>query len=162
MKSLFLSHRYFLAYITFFIVGMLLFYVMIIQDKSPDQKIVGKWREVSWQYEKVNRKKATSQVPKKQISDEVKQELAKSLIIYKAKTWEFLPDGRLLLHQEDGRSSELKWNLKGRGHILELRTEDQTMEYYDLSDISRKEMVLYFDVEIQAKGIVRMKFEKIS
>jgi len=146
----------------FFIIGALVFSLLIVQDKSPDQKIIGKWREVSWEYEKVNRKKAGSNMPKKQITDDVKHELAKNLIIHRAETWEFLPDGKLLLYQADGTKTQLKWNLKGRGHILKLRMQDDVTEYYDLSDLNREKMVLYFDVEIQAKGIVRMKFEKIT
>ena len=92
----------------------------------------------------------------------MRNELAQDLIIHRAETWEFLPNGKLLLHKDDGSTVRLDWKLKGRGHILKLNYADEKTEYSDLNKLSQEGMTLYFDVEIQAKGIVRMTFEKIT
>ena len=160
MKTQKKTSRRSLAYLAFFPVCTALFMLLLWQDKSPDKKIVGKWREVSWEYEKVNRENA--QLPDKRIHDHVRNELAQDLIIHRAETWEFLPNGTLLLHKGDGSKVRLDWKLKGRGHILKLNYANKKTEYYDLSELSREGMTLYFDIEIQAKGIVRMTFEKIT
>lgn len=150
-----------LVYLSFFPVCLALFMLLLGQDKSPDKKIIGKWREVSWEYEKVNRED-NAPLPDKRIHEHVRNELAQDLIIHRAETWEFLPDGTLLLHKGDGSTVRLDWKLKGRGHILKLDYANRKTEYYDLNELSQDGMTLYFDVEIQAKGIVRMTFEKIT
>lgn len=150
-----------LLYLAFFPACLALFILLLSQDKSPDRKIVGKWREVSWEYEKVNRENAEL-LPDRKIHEHVRNELAQDLIIHRAETWEFLPNGKLLLHKGDGSTVRLDWKLKGRGHILKLNYANQKTEYYDLNELSQDGMTLYFDVEIQAKGIVRMTFEKIA
>jgi hypothetical protein len=160
MKALKKPSRRSLAYLAFFPVCVALFMLLLWQDKSPDKKIVGKWREVSWEYEKVNR--ATDHLPDRTIHEHVRNELAQDLIIHRAETWEFLPDGKLLLHKGDGSTVRLNWKLKGRGHILKLNYANRKTEYYDLNELSQEGMTLYFDIEIQAKGIVRMTFEKIA
>ena len=151
-----------LGYCTFFTAAILLFFLLVGQDKSPDKKIIGKWREVSWEYEKVNKGKKGTVAMDKEITEDVRNDIAQNLIIHRAETWEFLPNGRLLLHKGNGTTTRLGWKLKGRGHVLKLHYLDEQIEYYDLSELSKGNMVLYFDIEIQAKGIVRMKFEKIT
>jgi hypothetical protein len=149
-----------LFYLAFFACGFLLCGFLLYREESPAQRITGKWKEISWVYEKVNH--TENGLPDKEITDELRSEMARGLIIHEAETWEFRPDGTLLLHKRSGKPIKLNWNLKGRGHVLTLHYRNDKTEYYDLSDLSADEMTLYIDVEIQAKGIVRMTFEKIA
>jgi len=156
------NHKRSAAYLSFFIIGFAACIFMILQEKSPDEKIIGKWREVTWEYEMVNRNKKNHQLPAKEITENGREQIAKELIIHEAETWQFLPNGTLLLHKKTGKPTKLGWKLKGRGHVLKLHYNDLKTEYYDLSDLTGNKMTLYIDIEIQAKGIVRMTFEKIA
>ena len=97
------------------------------------------------------------------ITDDARSQIARELIIHEAETWEFRKNGDLLLHRKNQPPTKLSWTLKGRGHVLRIsHGKEKTMEFYDLAEINNKNMVLYVDIEIQAKGIVRMSFEKIT
>lgn len=134
---------------------------LLSRNTSPDVQILGRWKEVSWTYEKVNRHKHTRELIDKDITDNVKDELAQSMFIHRAEVWEFRKDGSLILHKKGKRFERIHWKLKGYGRVLKLHYGDEKDEYYDVDAISEKNMRLYFDVEIQAKGIVRLEFKKI-
>jgi len=148
-------------YTGFFTGAALLCFLLLHGEKSPDKRIVGKWKEVSWVYEKVNRSKQGHE-PGSEINRDERSLIAPDLVIHEAETWEFRPDGKLLLHKRTGRPVLLDWRLKGRGHVLKLHYNNEKTEFYDLDELSSDKMTLYIDVEIQAKGIVRMTFEKIT
>lgn len=136
------------------------FTLLVTGGKSPEEAIVGSWKEVSWEYEKVNNTGGDESFTK-QIDDNVKIEIMENLIIHKAEVWKFTSDGKLYLHNSDKPSTEIDWKLKGRGHILKLNYKDNKTEYYDLSELDNNRLVLYFDIDLQVKGIVKMTFEKI-
>lgn len=147
-------------YIIIFTVSIGFFLLLVSGGKSPEEAIVGSWREVSWEYEKVNKADSSTSLTK-QIDDNVKNEIAENLIIHQAEVWRFTTDGKLFLHNSNNPATELSWKLKGRGHILKLNYRDNKTEYYDLSELDNNKLVLYFDIDLQVKGIVKMTFEKI-
>lgn len=136
------------------------FVLLVTSGKSPEEAIVGSWKEVSWEYEKVN-KTNDGESFTKLIDDNVKTEIMENLIIHKAEVWRFTSDGKLYLHNGNKPSTTLDWKLKGRGHILKLNYQDNKTEYYDLSELNNNKLVLYFDIDLQVKGIVKMTFERI-
>src|SRR5690606_24256155 len=121
---------------------------------SPAEHIEGSWKEVSWEYEK-------SENASKKISAAIKTEICKELIIHEAEVWSFLSDGSLKL-ASDKNNETLSWTMKGRGNILELSHKTNKMEHYNIQVLNDDKMVLYFSTDIQAKGIVKMTFEKIK
>ncbi|RNL82795.1 hypothetical protein ED312_16370 [Sinomicrobium pectinilyticum] len=135
-----------------------LFVLMSALSPAPDTVILGKWQEVSWEYEKLPDAKEASL--SKAISNTVKNEITRDLVIHRAETWEFLPGGKLLLHLEE-KSTPLHWTLKSRGNILKLDHEKTSPEHYNLQVLNEDEMILYFNTDLQAKGIAKMKFKKI-
>lgn len=142
------------------VLGLLLmsFTVMISSAKNPEKVIIGEWQELKWEYEKVN--KSSNSVNYKIISDEVKSLIGQNLIIHKAETWQFLPDRRVLLKTEDG-AKIANWHIKGRGHILQLKYENSnSIENYNITELNEHELVLNFDMNIQAKGIAKLTFKK--
>ncbi|MEA1785684.1 hypothetical protein U1E44_06255 [Arenibacter sp. GZD96] len=148
-----------------FISAMLVLAVSFLALKSisPDERILGLWEEVAWEYEKVDKIESENKPFTKQISEGIKQEIIESLIIHQAETWNFLPDGTLNLSGKDNNEAvPLEWNLKGRGHVLKLKHADKKTEHYTLQRINNDEMVLYFNSDINAKGIVKMTFRKIN
>ncbi len=149
-------------YIALFTVPILLFGAMMLNSTSPEQNILGSWKEVAWEYEKVEKDNENGSLTSKSISESIKREIIQSLIIHEAETWEFLPNGKLRLDKKDQITTPLEWNLKGRGHVLKLKHPDDKTEYYNLQKVNDDEMVLYFNSDIKAKGIVKMVFKRVN
>ena len=128
--------------------------------RGPEQLLVGTWRERAWEYEKVNtpadlkRLKAGDTV-----SQAVKDQLGKHLMIHSAETWKFYPDGTLVLQGPRGVKN-IHWKLKGRGHILELEHRNHAIEHYNITELTGDHMILNFDSDIQVKGIAKLTFQK--
>lgn len=127
---------------------------------SPDQEVLGEWREVAWEYEKLDTKHADPDWIE-DIDDHVKAEIYNHLIVHKAEIWEFLPDGDLILHGDRGDSIHLVWKLKGRGNVMELDHESKDIELYYIQELSPDRLVLNFNTDLQVRGIVKMTFERI-
>ena len=83
------------------------------------------------------------------------------MIIHRAETWQFGPDRRLTFLENGKVSEDLKWSIKGRGHILELQHKNAIVEDYQVVDISEDELVVQFNFDLQVKGIVKMTFKRI-
>ena len=132
------------------------------QVQSPERLIMGTWNERQWQYEKVN---APSDLKKLQAQDtmaqSVKDQLGKHLVVHSAEVWEFKREGLLVLHGRD-TTKEVRWKLKGRGHILELEYANKVIEHYNLSELTSTNMALNFDSDIQVKGIAKLTFNKLD
>ena len=130
--------------------------------ESPEHAIIGTWNERSWQYEKVN---ARSDLKILQAQDtmaqSVKDQLGKHLVIHSAEVWQFRRDGSLLLHGRD-TTKQVRWKLKGRGHILELEYANKVIEHYNLTELTSSRMALNFDSDIQVKGIAKLTFDNID
>jgi hypothetical protein len=156
------QRRTMVSYLTFFAGSILLCLFLLHDEKSPDKRIIGKWKEASWVYDKVNHTENGLARPQQEVAEDLRRQIARDLFIHEAETWEFLPDGMLILHKRGGKPVKLNWKLKGRGHILKLHYNNEQTEFYDLSELTADKMTLYIDVEIQAKGIVRITFEKIT
>ncbi|WP_372756219.1 hypothetical protein [Mariniflexile sp.] len=122
----------------------------------PTANIQGKWKEVSWEYEKVD-----NTIFGKKINKSIKNEISKDLIIHEAEVWNFKPNGLLALNQ-DKKDEVLTWTLKGRGNILKLNHSSEKVEHYNIQILDEDRMVLHFSSDIQAKGIVKMIFERIK
>jgi|SRR5690606_6375871 len=138
------------------VLGFVISIVNTLTLTAPDKNIEGSWKEVSWEYDKSENTTIT-----KQISDAIKAEISKELIIHEAEVWNFSSDGNLKLISEKNNET-LSWTMKGRGNILKLSHNTNKIEHYNIQLLDNNKMVLYFNTDIQAKGIVKMTFEKIK
>jgi hypothetical protein len=130
--------------------------------QSPERLIVGTWNERSWQYEKVGSPQDLQALQSQDLmAQSVKDQLGKHLVIHSAEVWQFKRDGVLLLHGRD-TTKEVRWKLKGRGHILELQYADNLIEHYTLTELTPTSMALNFDSDIQVKGIAKLTFDHID
>lgn len=150
-----------IAYAVFFSLCLFFFLVLITSSKSPEESIVGVWKEVSWEYEKVDKSSSGESITK-QIDDNLKNEIIENLIIHKAEMWHFTNNGRLILYNGDKPAQELQWKLKGRGHVLKLNHHDNKTEFYDLYELTNNKLVLYLDIDMQVRGIVKMTFQRVK
>lgn len=138
------------------VIGFIISIVNTMVLVSPTEHIQGSWKEISWEYEKSE----NANIDKK-ISDAIKTEICKELIIHEAEVWNFSSNGNLELTSEMNNET-LSWTMKGRGNILELSHNSNKLEHYNIQVLNNNQMVLYFSTDIQAKGIVKMTFEKIK
>ncbi|MEQ6120357.1 hypothetical protein [Reichenbachiella sp. MALMAid0571] len=155
MKSSFIS---IVPIITFS--GLFLF--MISNDKSPELKLIGKWEEVSWEYEKVDKPEKNREGWIEEIDDQVQKEMYSHLFIHEAELWNFLTNKNLLLFKNENKHDSLRWKLKGRGNVLELQHNNLETEQYIIHDLTPDELVLHFNSDLQVRGIVKMIFKRID
>lgn len=138
--------------------GLLLLIVILFQaSQNPSRLLVGSWKELSWEYEKVNKNKSEKE-NLREISEEVKALIGQKLSIHQAETWLFRPNGDLLLKTKDG-VKKLHWKLNGRGHVLEL-TDSNNKENYNITELNDSTLVINFDTDMEVRGIAKLTFAK--
>lgn len=150
-----------IRYISFFAFGIFLFVILIGMANSPESTIEGEWKELVWEYEKVDKINDTTKSDYDNVSYYVKDVAGQDLVIHKAEKWIFCPNGKLILEGED-YSKEISWNIKGRGNILELKYDNNNVEHYSLTELSDNKLVLNFDTNTHTRGIARLTFEKLN
>lgn len=148
-----------IRYIGFFTLGISLFILLISMSNNPEHIIEGQWKELVWEYEKVN-KNDTITNDYDNVSDFVKDVVGENLVIHKAESWTFKPNGKLIL-KGSNYSKEVDWTIKGRGNILEIKYDNNNCEHYSLTELSDNKLVLNFDTDTHTRGIARLTFEKI-
>lgn len=150
-----------IRYISFFAFGVFLFVTLISMANSPEATIEGEWKELVWEYEKVDKINDTTKSDYDNVSYYVKDVAGQDLVIHKAEKWIFCPNGKLILEGND-YSKEISWNIKGRGNILELKYDNNNVEHYSLTELSDNKLVLNFDTNTHTRGIARLTFEKLN
>ncbi len=134
------------------------YFTLFSFQESPESEIIGDWKEVSWEYEKVD--SLVNDDFDYRITEHIKEQLRESIIFHNAEIWEFEDKEILKMHAAD-QSTTLNWKLKGRGNILQLKNADNRMEFYEIRELTSDRMVLHFSFDMQIRGIVKMTFEKI-
>ncbi|WP_192085777.1 hypothetical protein [Algoriphagus sp. Y33] len=129
--------------------------------ESPETNIIGEWKEVSWEYEKMDTLGFKSDRFDYMLTDHIKGQISKNLIIHEAEIWKFVSDETLEM-KGNNSSKSLHWTLKGRGNILQLNGEKNIIEHYQIQELSSDKMVLFFNFDMQVRGIVKMTFERIN
>lgn len=149
-----------IRYSSFFGIGIFLFVLLASISVNPEHTIEGQWRELVWEYEKVDKNETTKSDLNK-VSSYVKNVVGENLIIHKAEIWIFKPNGKLILKGKN-HSKEVNWTIKGRGNILKIKYNENDVEHYSLTELSDDKLVLNFDTDTQSRGIARLTFEKIK
>jgi hypothetical protein len=149
-----------IIYISVFLSGIISFAIMINNAPNPESLILGEWGEMAWEYEKVDMYDGS--IRKKEIPDDLKKQIGQDLIIHEAETWVFLPNRKLKLIAANGTEKIVDWVIKGRGNILQLKHDDFTVENFNLTYLNDDSMVLNIELDVQARGIAKLTFEKIK
>lgn len=149
-----------IKYIGLSLLVLLFLTIMTGISGNPEKKIEGVWKEAIWEYEKAD-KNDTVNADFKNVSGYVKEIASQNLVIHKAEKWIFMPGRKLILEGKDS-TKEVTWTIKGRGNILELKYNDQTVEHYTLTELSDKKLVLNFNTDTEIRGIARLTFEKTN
>lgn len=147
-----------LKYISIPLLIILCLTVMTSMAENPEKKIEGVWKESIWEYEKVDKNDTVSK-DFNNVSGYVKEIASQNLVIHKAEKWIFKPNKKLILKGKN-TTKEITWTIKGRGNILELKYNDNTVENYNLTEISDNKLVLNFNTNTDIRGIARLTFEK--
>jgi hypothetical protein len=155
--------------ISFIIVPLIIFgvfysiFFLSSKLQHPEKLLIGTWEEVSRKYEKADNYKGLSQNSSDYIEEVVKHEISKELVIHKSEKWTFDNKSNLYLHKSEGEDMHITWRLLGRGHILKMLYDDgQTKELYNIKELTKDKLVIHFENEIHARGIVKIEFKKIK
>jgi hypothetical protein len=132
---------------------------LLLTEKSPEEMLVGQWQEISWEYEKVNH---NGDLKEFTIDDGQKEEICKNLIMHRAEVWQFDQKKQLTLIAGGVPKERVIWNIKGRGHILNLQHKSGKTEEFQIQEISADSLVIHFSFDLQVKGIVKTTFKKVK
>tara|TARA_B100000989_G_C19427772_1_gene421577 strand:+ start:358 stop:852 length:495 start_codon:yes stop_codon:yes gene_type:complete len=144
-----------------FILCLIIYQALKFHGNDPEKLLIGNWQEVSRSYAKIDDPKKSLIGWLDVIEGKINDEANKNIIVHDTETWRISSKGQLALEKESGHE-HLAWKLKGRGHILELAYNNSLSEYYSIQEISDDKMVLYYNTDLQVRGIVKMVFEKIK
>lgn len=141
-----------------FLLGFLVLGIWIFNHKQhPENAILGTWQEVDWVYAKVN---GDTNATQRQIEAEERYEIANHLVIHAFENWTFKSDRTVRLHEKNGTEHIAQWRLSGRGHILKIVNPDGTHEIYQIETLTKRKLVLHFDTNVHARGIVKITFKR--
>lgn len=130
--------------------------------KHPESLITGTWKEVAWKYDKIDHlSDSTIDIPKV-LDDELKESISQGLHIHQSETWTFDKNSNLKLEQKNRQPIHLNWRLKGRGHILKLHYNKESKEFYQIRKLTKNEMILHFENDTHARGIVQIVLKKVK
>ncbi|UII26228.1 hypothetical protein LVD15_23490 [Fulvivirga maritima] len=149
-----------MIYVGIFMVPCALVLIMLSNDQSAEDKVLGRWQEVSWEYEKIDKKREVGE-ENWDINEQQKYEISQGLVFHEAETWHFLPTGELELYNQTGLLSQLEWRIKGHGNILKLEKTDAEVEHYQIQKLDDNKMEIHFNTDLQVRGIVKMTFVKV-
>lgn len=147
-----------LLYFSVMCAGAASFLMLISATPDHERLILGEWKEVKWEYEKVNMTDDNGQAIRN-VPEAVKQSIGQHLVIHEAETWTFYPNGRLRL-SNNSMDKEVVWRMKGRGNILQIRYANNSAENYVVNQLEDGSMCLQFDTDVQARGIAKLVFER--
>ena len=133
-------------------------YYVFSHSSYPEAAIVGNWKEVSWVYDRNNVRGKVKQV----IEADERIDIANHLVIHEFENWTFRKNYSIKLHERTGKEHQAKWCLKDRGRILTLLNDDGTTEVYSVESLKKNELVLHFDTDIHARGIVKITLKKLN
>lgn len=133
-------------------------YYVFSHSAYPEAVLVGEWKEVSWVYDRNN----ADEKVKQEIGTDERIDIANHLVIHEFENWTFRKDYKIKLHRRNGKEHQAKWRLKDRGRILTLLNENGTTEVYSVESLKKNELVLHFDTDVHARGIVKITLKKIK
>ena len=133
-------------------------YYVFSHSSYPEVAIVGQWKEVSWVYDRNN----VDEKVKQEIGSDERYAIANHLVIHEFENWTFGKNYTIKLHERNGKEHLAKWRLKDRGRILMLVNDDGTNEVYSVESLKKNELILHFDTDVHARGIVKITLKKIK
>jgi hypothetical protein len=124
---------------------------------SPEQRLVGRWRESQWRYEKLGRFELAS------LPTDRDDPALPALLRHEAEHWEFRGDGALVMRRAGGAQRVARWRLKGRGHLLVLDSARASeREVYEIKELRAGQLVLHYDIGLEVRGIARLTFTRLG
>lgn len=133
----------------------------VLGGARPEARLMGQWKEVSWTYEKVDGA-ANDLNAGSSLSEELRNEITRGMVIHESETWQFQPGSALVLRKNGTRNDTLQWKLKGYGHMLELVFGDHHQEVYNVRELKDDELVLQFNNDMIARGVVRIVLKRVT
>lgn len=125
-----------------------------------ENAIVGEWKEVKWKYE--GEEEFEDFDLRAEATEVLNQRIGRKFFKHKDEVWQFHSNGTMTTRSaENGDEKDLRWVIKGRGNILVLKDGSTPLEYYNITSLNDDSLVLYFDLDLQAKGVAELRFKKV-
>lgn len=133
-------------------------YYVFSHSYYPEKAILGEWKEVSWVYDRNN----DNEKVKQEVTEEEREAIANHLVVHEFENWTFSPKKKIKLHERNGKEHYARWLMKDRGRILMLQNPDGTQEVYSVESLKKNELVLHFETDVHARGIVKITLKKVG
>ena len=125
--------------------------------ESPERLLMGRWQESAWSYERLDLPEA--EVDSWSSTADLVRQMDRRIVRHEAESWQFFPDGTLLISGRDGKRQRAQWRLKGRGHVLTILADHENgLEVYDIKELNENELVLHYEIGMEVRGIAKLNF----
>ncbi|WP_313386412.1 hypothetical protein [Chishuiella sp.] len=147
-----------LIYISLFIAAIVAL-TIVINGRRTEDNILGSWHKESLEFERVNYEDHQIKSYISQIQD---KEIGHELMIDNVDNLVFEKDSQLKIkNNEKQQKDKLSWKLKGRGNIIEIKDlTTNNKESYQVQELSKDKLVVYINLDLQVRGIVKITFTK--
>lgn len=134
---------------------------------NPERSLEGCWKQVDSRYEKVdvddNGDPVGPAVGRWNDGVRSREYPDRRVVRHDSEYWRFSSGGDVAIAAQDGGVSHGRWRLKGRGHVLTLRfPPGDGFEVYNIEELDEHELVLHYDVGVEARGIARLTFHRVA
>lgn len=134
---------------------------MLTVGAEPEKLIVGTWKQVKWVYE--GDEDFNDFDVRGATADKLNKIIGHDFFVHENETWYFAEDGTLTTQRLTGGSLiYLNYVIKGRGNILVLKDGNDPVESYNITTLTDEKLVLNFDVDLRARGVAELTFERIK
>ena len=134
--------------------------------EHPEEALLGCWAETRWTYERADellRETQPEGAPRWNDGIRSREYPEARWPRHEAELWWFHSRGELAIAGMDGTLAGARWRLKGRGHVLTIRSGEDGHEHfeaYDIKELRDDLLVLNVDVGMEVRGIARLEFER--
>lgn len=132
--------------------------LVVVYVASPEKIIQGEWIETGWYFEKPDAPRE-AQGMAAFVEDNIRREILERLEILHVESWVFHEDGTLEVH-DDKEHSDLRWAIKGRGHILDIMKDGKSIESFQIQKLTKNQMQLFLNIDMQIRGIIKINLER--
>jgi hypothetical protein len=133
---------------SFLLISIVIFLYVAACEYNPERSIVGDWKAISHEYVKSDAGAAMSHLE------------SNNAELPAADTWRFNENNTLYFIKGDKVIDSAEWKLKGRGHLVSILYHERATEKYQIRQLSKEELVIYYNLKKDIRAIAKIEFQR--
>lgn len=133
---------------SFLLLAIVIFLYVAACEYSPERSIVGDWKAITHEYVKADAGAAISHLE------------SNNAELPAADTWRFNENNSLYFIQDQKIIDSAEWRIKGRGHLVNILYHERQPERYQIRQLSKEELVIYYNLRKDVRAIAKIEFQR--